>query len=306
LAVGETLAIVGESGCGKSSLARALVGLVPAIGSIRLENQEVDWSNTASRHFYRRAAQIIFQQPGLSLNPRMKIGAIISRPSRLSGMADASGSEFNVAEMLARVRLPPAYADRFPHEISGGEKQRVAIARAFAVRPRVVICDEITAGLDASVQATIINLLGDLQDEFGTAYIFISHDLNLVRHFADRVAVMYLGRIVEIRRAGELLHPPYHPYTEALLSAAFPSNPAVTALPIRLQGIRPDPKHPPTGCAFHTRCPRRLGAICAIEPPPLRTITADHRFTCHIEPAILSAVPEVWQVRDAAPHYSDP
>jgi len=169
-----------------------------------------------------------------------------------------------------------------------------------------VICDEITAGLDASVQATIINLLSDLQAEFGTAYIFISHDLNLVRHFADWVAVMYLGRIVEIRRAGELLHPPYHPYTEALLSAAFPSNPALTALPIRLQGIRPDPKNPPAGCAFHTRCPRRLGAICAIEPPPLRTITAEHRFTCHIEPAILSAVPEVWQVRDAVLLQSDP
>jgi peptide/nickel transport system ATP-binding protein len=192
--------------------------------------------------------------------------------------------------------------------LSGGEKQRIAIARAFAAQPRVVICDEITSGLDVSVQASIINLLFELQEEFDTAYLFVSHDLNLVQHFADRVAVMYLGRIVELRSSAHIFRPPYHPYTEALLSAAPSPDPEMINRRIRLTGTLPSPMNPPSGCAFHTRCPYRIGSICDVTAPPVRTISANHWLTCHLPDKELSAMPEVWQHRRDSkdPGFEDP
>ena len=254
---GETVGLVGESGCGKSTLARALVGLTAFRGTIRMGGTEirtpVDMQDT-----YRRAVQIVFQHPDLSLNPRMTVGRIVGRPLQLYEKLSGKELDERVAGLLEEVRLPARYARRRPHELSGGEKQRVAVARAFGPRPALVICDEITSGLDVSVQASILNLLADLQDRLGTAYLFISHDLNLVQHFADRIVVMYLGRIVELRTtAGGRLVPPFHPYTEALLSAVPVPEPGLEARRVRLEGPLPSPKDPPPGCCFTTRCPRR-------------------------------------------------
>jgi oligopeptide/dipeptide ABC transporter ATP-binding protein len=300
---GETLGLVGESGCGKSTLARALVGLVKSSGTIRLDGHPVDWSSGEDRRRYRRAVQISFQNPDLSLNPRMAIGQIIARPLQLYGIEKGQTVTLQVKRWLERVRLPSSYIRRYPHELSGGEKQRVAVARAFAARPRVVICDEITSGLDVSVQASIINLLMELREEFGTAYVFISHDLNLVQHFADRVAVMYLGLMVEMRSSAHIYRPPYHPYTEALLSAVPAPDPGLITRRIRLVGPLPSPKNLPSGCPFHTRCPHLLGPICIQEAPPIRTITDSHWLTCHLPLSKLSSVPEVWQsaTRDISP-----
>ena len=295
---GRTVGLVGESGCGKSTLARALVGLADFEGTIRMDGQEMA-SPADMSAAYRRAVQIVFQHPDLSLNPRMTVGRIVGRPLQLyEGLA---GKELGmrVDALLNEVRLPPHYARRRPHELSGGEKQRVAIARAFAPRPRLVICDEITSGLDVSVQASILNLLADLQDERGTAYLFISHDLNLVRHFTDRIVVMYLGRIVELRAAGGSgLGPPFHPYTEALLSAVPVPQPGLEARRVRLAGSLPSPKNPPPGCHFTTRCPRRLGPVCDRDAPALREVGAGHRLACHLPPAELAAVEPIWRRTD--------
>jgi len=297
LHAGETLGLVGESGCGKSTLAKALVGLEKSSGSIGFDGSPIDWDSVADQRRYRPNVQIIFQHPDLSLNPRMRIGQILSRPIRLYGTDKDRDIMSQVGEWLERVRLPSSYIKRYPHELSGGEKQRIAIARAFAAQPRVVICDEITSGLDVSVQASIINLLFELQEEFGTAYLFVSHDLNLVQHFADRVAVMYLGRIVELRSSTHIFRPPYHPYTEALLSAAPSPDPEMINRRIRLTGTLPSPMNPPSGCAFHTRCPHRIGPICDVTAPPVRTISGNHWLTCHLPDKELSAMPEVWQHR---------
>jgi peptide/nickel transport system ATP-binding protein len=291
---GETLGLVGESGCGKSSLARALVGLEPFTGSVALAGRPISHVREMDTE-YRRAVQIIFQHPDSSLNPRQTVGAIIGRPLRLYGLASGLAVARRVAEILEQVNLPPAYATRYPHQLSGGEKQRVAIARAFAPRPRLVICDEITSGLDVSVQASIVNLLADLQDEQGTAYLFISHDLNLVRHIADRVAVMYLGRIVELCQAIHLLQPPYHPYTEALLSAVPVPDPGLRARRVRLSGPLPSAKNPPPGCPFHTRCPRKLGPICEVQEPPLVEVRPGHWIACHIGAETLAQVSPIWE-----------
>jgi len=291
---GETLGLVGESGCGKSSLARALVGLEPFTGSVALAGRLITRVQEMGTD-YRQAVQIIFQHPDSSLNPRQTVGAIIGRPLRLYDLASRASVAHRVAEMLERVNLPPAYAGRYPHQLSGGEKQRVAIARAFVVRPRLVICDEITSGLDVSVQASIVNLLADLQDAEGTAYLFISHDLNLVRHIADRVAVMYLGRIVELCRATDLLQPPYHPYTEALLSAVPVPDPGLRARRVRLSGALPSAKNPPAGCRFHTRCPRKLGPICEVQVPPLVEVRPGHWIACHIGADTLAQAPPIWE-----------
>jgi len=292
LGAGETFGLVGESGCGKSSLARALVGLNPFEGEIRLGGETLSGVDRMTRA-YRKAVQIVFQHPDLSLNPRMTVGEIVGRPIRLyEGIGGAALAE-RVAGLLDQVRLPRTYAERHPHQLSGGEKQRVAIARAFGPHPRLVICDEITSGLDVSVQASILNLLADLQDEHGTTYLFISHDLNLVQHVADRVGVMYLGRMVELRDVTGPLAAPFHPYTEALLSAVPVPEPSLVARRIRLEGALPSPKSPPPGCAFHTRCPRRIGLICDETRPTLTTRGADHRIACHIDDATLAAVPPI-------------
>jgi peptide/nickel transport system ATP-binding protein len=301
---GETFGLVGESGCGKSSLARALVGLEEATGSVRLNGRRIELPARLDGK-YRKSVQIVFQHPDHSLNPRQTVGAIISRPLRLYG-SDGVELKKRVLELLEQVRLPGSYATRYPHQLSGGEKQRVAIARAFATRPRLVICDEITSGLDVSVQASIVNLLADLQDRYGTAYIFISHDLNLVRQIADRVAVMYLGRFVEAGHAEELFNPPYHPYTEALLSAVPIPDARLRGRAIRLHGALPSPKDPPQGCPFHTRCPHKLGAICEREPPPRQEFGGGHWLSCHIPSADLRGFPPIWTpVEERAPASAD-
>ncbi len=297
LGTGETLGLVGESGCGKSTLARAVVGLLRHQGTVALDGRTVDWHRREDAARYRRDVQIVFQHPDLSLNPRMTVGAALRRPLLLAGRLQGGGEAALIGELLDMVRLPADVARRYPHELSGGQKQRVAIARAFAARPRVVICDEITSGLDVSVQAAIMNLLLDLQERFGAAYLFISHDLNLVQHIADRIAVMYLGRIVEIRGGADILKPPYHPYTEALLSAAPVPDPDVEARPIRLDGVPPSPTDPPAGCAFHTRCPRKITGLCEATPPPVRDFGAGRWAACHLDPAALGAVPPVWRAR---------
>ena len=292
---GETVGLVGESGCGKSTLARALVGLTPFRGTIRLGDTSVRTASDMDDG-YRRAVQIVFQHPDLSLNPRMTVGQIVGRPIRLHERLSGRELDARIAGLLEEVRLPSRYARRRPHELSGGEKQRVAIARAFGPRPELVICDEITSGLDVSVQASILNLLADLQDRLGTAYLFISHDLNLVQHFADRIVVMYLGRVVELRAAaGDRLVPPFHPYTEALLSAVPVPEPGLEARRVRLEGPLPSPKNPPPGCCFTTRCPRRLGPECDRERPRLVEAGAGHRLACHIPLPELAAVEPIWR-----------
>jgi len=291
---GESLGLVGESGCGKSSLARALVGLEQSTGRLKLGGRILTLP-TGFDEDYRKRVQIIFQHPDHSLNPRQSVREIISRPLVISGVTGSAELGHRVSELLEQVRLPLGYAGRYPHQLSGGEKQRVAIARAFATRPSLVICDEITSGLDVSVQASIVNLLGDLQDSYQTAYLFISHDLNLVRHFADRIAVMYLGRFVEFGEAEQLFNPPYHPYTEALLSAAPIPDAALAGRRVRLHGNLPSPKSPPAGCHFHTRCLRKLGKVCESDPPPGVELGARHWLSCHISKNELRSFPAIWK-----------
>ncbi len=297
---GQTVGLVGESGCGKSTLARALVGLTAFGGVIRMNGTEIR-TPADMTDSYRRAVQIVFQHPDLSLNPHMTVGQIVGRPLQLYESLTGKALDVRVDGLMEQVRLPANFVRRRPHELSGGEKQRVAIARAFAPRPRLVICDEITSGLDVSVQASILNLLADLQDEYGTAYLFISHDLNLVQHFADRIVVMYLGRIVELRTAdGGMLEPPFHPYTEALLSAVPVPEPTLEARRVRLEGPLPSPKSPPPGCCFSTRCPRHIGAICDRQAPPLIEAEAGHHLACHIPLSDLGAVAPIWRRTDRA------
>jgi peptide/nickel transport system ATP-binding protein len=296
VAVGETLGLVGESGCGKSTLARALVGLQEFQGRVALEDTVLSGRPVKVPAAYRRDVRLIFQHPDASLNPRKRVRDILGRPLRLYGLAPTRREQdLRAGELLQKVRLPKAYLDRYPHELSGGEKQRVAIARAFAGRPRLVICDEVTSGLDVSVQAAIVNLLLDLQAESGTSLIFISHDLNLVRTVADRVAVMYLGRIVETGAAGRVYEPPFHPYTEALLAAAPIPDPAVGVRRVRLTGPLPSPAQPPRGCRFHTRCHRKLGAVCEDVDPPTQVVAPGHGIACLIPAEDLRRVPPVWR-----------
>ncbi|MDP3761190.1 MAG: ABC transporter ATP-binding protein [Ramlibacter sp.] len=290
---GRTLGLVGESGCGKSTLARAIVGLLPAQGQVVFDG--VDYSHHARDRKFKRDVQIIFQHPDQALNSRMTVGDLLARPLKLYG--SCANLDSTIAELLGRVHLPAHYASRYPHQLSGGEKQRVAIARAFSARPRIVICDEITSGLDVSVQASIVNLLMELQDEHGTAYLFISHDLNLVQQIADEVIVMYRGRALENRPVGGALQPPFHPYSEALLSAAPVADPAISVRRVRLAGHPEVLAKSSVGCCFQPRCPRDLGALCASTPPPWRAV-GDHTIRCHISSAELSGFPPIWQVND--------
>ncbi|MCC7272545.1 MAG: ABC transporter ATP-binding protein [Alphaproteobacteria bacterium] len=294
LARGETVGLVGESGCGKSTLARALSGLVAWQGRLVFDGRPIAAAAAMDRA-YRRRVQLVFQNPDQSLNPRMRIGTILSRPLRLYHALSGKALAREIAAWLDRVRLPESYARRHPHELSGGEKQRVAIARAFAADPAVVLCDEITSGLDVSIQAAILNLLMDLQAARGTTLLLISHDLNMVQHFADRIAVMYLGKLVELRPAYGMARPPFHPYSEALLAAVPVAEPGLHARAVRLHGPLPSPKNPPAGCRFHSRCPRKLGAVCEAAPPPVRTAEDDHWIRCQIPLGELAAVPPIWQ-----------
>ena len=278
-----TMGIVGESGCGKTTLARCIAGLEEATsGEIELEGNDLAYSvNQRPREILRRI-QMVFQNPDASLNPQHPAGDSVARPLVLLRNMNKKEVRDRVAELFDAVSLPPEYIDRLPHELSGGEKQRVAIARAFAADPSLMICDEPISSLDVSVQASLMNLLSELQDSKNTSYLFISHDLSAVRHISDWIAVVYLGRLWEIGPAEDVFIPPYHPYTEALLSAIPIPDPEIKQDRIRLKGSVPSAFNIPPGCRFHTRCPRKIGEICETEEPPWQDLPDGHRICCHI------------------------
>ena len=292
---GETLGLVGESGCGKSSLARALLGLTPYSGTIELDGEAIVADHSLTR-LQRQKIQIIFQNPDSSLNPRHRIGQLLARPLKLYRRElDAAGRDSEIKQLLQRVRLPVDYAQRYCHELSGGEKQRVAIARAIAAQPSVIVCDEITSGLDVSVQAAIIALLRTLQQETQVAMVFITHDLNVLRHIAHRVAVMYLGEIVERRSVAGLNSVPYHPYTEALLSSVPATDPEIAVRRVRLSGNLPTRAARTHGCVFASRCPRRIDERCQREQPPLRQVAVGHTIRCQLSEQALLSIEPIWQ-----------
>jgi oligopeptide transport system ATP-binding protein len=283
LGEGETLGLVGESGCGKSTLCRAILQLTaPTSGSVRFGGEELVGRNRRQLRPIRRQMQMIFQDPYASLNPRKRVSQIIGEPMELHGLAGGRDTKARVRDLLDRVGLPPEHADRFPHEFSGGQRQRIGIARALALRPKLIIADEPVSALDVSVQAQIVNLLKDLQDEFGLSYLFVAHDLGVVRHVSDRVAVMYLGKIVESGRAAALYQQPLHPYSTALLSAVPIPDPKLNASRERLilDGDPPSPINPPSGCHFHTRCPW-MTDVCRTDDPELRELVPGHIAACH-------------------------
>ncbi len=280
---GETLGLVGESGSGKSTTGRSILQLDrPAAGSIRFDGTELTELSGRALVAMRRRMQMVFQDPYTSLNPRMTIGAIVGDSLLAHGLGDKAERAVRVADLLATVGLNPAWRTRYPHELSGGQRQRVGIARAIAVQPDFIVADEPVSALDVSVQAQTINLFESLQDEFGLAYLFIAHDLAVVRHLSDRVAVMYLGKIVELADNDDLYADPAHPYTHSLLSAVPIPDPKVeqTRQRIVLTGDVPSPLHPPSGCRFRTRC-WKAADLCAAETPQLLSIGTGHQVACH-------------------------
>ncbi len=278
---GETLAIVGETGCGKSTTARLAMRLIePTEGEILFDGQDITRATRAQMNPLRRRMQIVFQDPYASLNPRMTIGEILAEPLRVHQVGDAASQARKVDELLRLVDLAPYHAQRYPHQFSGGQRQRVGIARALALSPQLIVCDEPVSALDVSIQAQIVNLLKDLQQRFDFSYLFISHGLAVVRHIADRVAVMYLGQLVEVGSKEDIYANPRHPYTQALLAAAPDPNPAARHDKPPVLGDIPSVLNPPSGCRFHTRCPMAQER-CKAEKPALDPYSEGHAVACH-------------------------
>jgi oligopeptide/dipeptide ABC transporter ATP-binding protein len=284
---GETLGLVGESGCGKTTVGRLLLRLLePTAGSVRFGGQDLLALSPRALRRVRPRLQIIFQDPYSSLNPRRTVGDAIGEPMYVHGVARGAELDRRVTQLLERVGLPASYRSRYPHEFSGGQRQRVCIARALALSPELIVCDEAVSALDISIQAQILNLLQDLQDERGLTYLFITHNLNVVRHIADRIAVMYLGQLVEVATAAQLFEDPKHPYTRALLSANPLPDPDAPLAPILLTGELPSPLHPPSGCRFHTRCPSAFAPCPSVVPTqrllPARDGRTSQSVWCHL------------------------
>jgi oligopeptide/dipeptide ABC transporter ATP-binding protein len=280
---GETLGLVGESGCGKSTFGRTVVRLLePTDGDVRFQGESIAKLGTRALRPLRREMQMVFQDPYASLNPRKRVGSIIGTPLKIHGIGDSNDRRTRVQELLEVVGLSPEHYNRFPHEFSGGQRQRIGVARALALRPKLIVADEPVSALDVSIQAQMINLLEELQDEFSLTYVFIAHDLGVVRHVSDRIAVMYLGKLVELSPAEELYERPIMPYTEALLSAVPIPDPDLSAQRERivLEGDVPSPIDPPSGCRFHPRC-RYATEICSQVEPPLTDYGNGHLAACH-------------------------
>jgi oligopeptide/dipeptide ABC transporter ATP-binding protein len=284
IAHGETLGLVGESGCGKTTAGRSILRLLePTAGQVDFDGVSVSTARGKELRKLRRHMQIIFQDPYASLNPRMSVSDIVGEGMLIHKLVSSrSELEQRVRELLAQVGLDPNYVNRYPHEFSGGQRQRIGIARALSLDPKFIVCDEAVSALDVSIQAQVINLLMDLRDERGLSFLFVAHDLSVVRHISHRVAVMYLGKIVELAPTREVFHNPRHPYTKALLSAVPRADPTAKIDRVVLQGDVPSPLNPPPGCAFHTRCPAVMDH-CKTEAPPLRDVGGGHSYTCHLE-----------------------
>ncbi|WP_435320548.1 dipeptide ABC transporter ATP-binding protein [Haloarchaeobius sp. TZWSO28] len=287
---GETVGLVGESGCGKSTVARTILQLLaPTDGEVYFDGHPLHELDDSDVRSLRAEFQMIFQDPQSSLNPRKTVGRIIGRAMEKHDVATGQEKQERVAELLERVGLSAAAADKYPHEFSGGQQQRIAIAHALAVEPKLIVCDEPVSALDVSVQAQILNLLNEVQEDYGLSYLFISHNIGVVKHICDRLAVMYLGKIAEFGTVQEVFSPPFHPYTESLLSAVPHADPTKRTDRILLDGTVPSPIDPPSGCPFRTRCPKKIGEVCETDEPELESVSATgHRISCHLSEAQMS------------------